>query len=99
MMRNSILALAVLLGLFAVLANSAPAFVGSAVIKAPAVIISNNTGSLTNITLAVTKGNGTVSVVGPRLSHPRRCSQPEPPRSTHPITLITHSRATTSHTT
>ncbi|HII09721.1 TPA: hypothetical protein HA310_01235, partial [Candidatus Micrarchaeota archaeon] len=66
MIRSSVLAIAVLLCLFAAFASSAPAFVGSAVIRAPAVLISNNTGSLTNITLVVTKGNGTVSVIGPQ---------------------------------
>jgi predicted S18 family serine protease len=35
--------------------------VGSAVIRAPAVIIYNNTGSLTTITLTISNGNGTVS--------------------------------------
>ena len=67
MIRNSLLALAVLLCLFAAFTDSAPAFVGSASIKAPAVILDNNTGSLTNILLVVTKGNGTVSVTGPAI--------------------------------
>ncbi len=65
-MRN-ILSLAILLCLFVALANATPQFVGSAVIRAPAVILSNNTGSLTNITLVVSKGNGTVNVVGPAI--------------------------------
>jgi hypothetical protein len=36
-------------------------FVGSAIINAPAVIISNNTGSLTRISLTVTTGTGNVT--------------------------------------
>lgn len=41
------------------------ALVGTASIKAPAVIASNDTGSLTVINLTVTDGTGSVSVVGP----------------------------------
>ncbi len=37
--------------------------VGFALIRAPAVIIYNNTGSLTTITLTITNGNGTVNFV------------------------------------
>ncbi len=42
------------------------ATVGTASIRAPAVILENNTGSLTNITLTITTGNGTVSITGPQ---------------------------------
>ncbi len=41
------------------------AFVGSASIRAPAVIVYNNTGSLTTISLTITNGNGTVSFTNP----------------------------------
>jgi predicted S18 family serine protease len=39
--------------------------VGVATIRAPAVILGNNTGALTTINLTVTYGNGSVKVVGP----------------------------------
>ncbi len=45
---------------------SMAAAVGSASIKAPAVIITNNTGSLTIINLTITNGNGNVSIKGPQ---------------------------------
>ena len=43
---------------------SAAATIGTASIRAPAVIISNNTGSLTQITVNITTGNGSVNVTG-----------------------------------
>jgi hypothetical protein len=39
--------------------------VGTSSLRAPAVILSNNTGSLTTINLTVYKGNGTVEITGP----------------------------------
>ena len=58
----------VLLGLFAAIAmTNAQTLIGSASIRAPAVIITNNTGSLTNISVVVTSGNGFVNVTGPRI--------------------------------
>jgi predicted S18 family serine protease len=44
---------------------AAGAVVGTAMIHAPAVILGNNTGSLTVINLTVTDGRGNVSIVGP----------------------------------
>ncbi len=43
----------------------AGSYVGSSMIAAPAVIIGNNTGSITHISLNITTGNGTVSITGP----------------------------------
>ncbi len=40
-------------------------FIGNASILAPAVIVANNTGQLTRISLVITKGNGNVSISGP----------------------------------
>jgi uncharacterized protein len=45
---------------------SGAAAVGTSSIMAPAVIISNNTGSLTEITLTITNGTGKVSITGPQ---------------------------------
>jgi predicted S18 family serine protease len=39
--------------------------IGSAAIHAPAVDLSQNIGTLTNISVVVTKGNGTVKIIGP----------------------------------
>lgn len=39
--------------------------IGTATIRAPAVILFNNTGSLTTFSLTVTTGDGMVSIVGP----------------------------------
>lgn len=58
-----LLAVAVLAQLL-VLAGAAPA-VGTASINAPAVLLNNNTGAITTVTLTVTHGNGNVSVTGP----------------------------------
>jgi predicted S18 family serine protease len=41
------------------------AFVGNSSIVAPAVILTNDSGSLSQISLAITTGNGTVTVKGP----------------------------------
>ncbi len=57
------LALAVLLLAAAQLTDAG--VVGTASIHAPAVILGNNTGSLTIINLTVTDGNGNVTIVGP----------------------------------
>ena len=43
----------------------AQSVVGTSSLRAPAVILSNNTGSLTQINLTVYSGNGTVEVTGP----------------------------------
>ncbi|MDE1870997.1 MAG: hypothetical protein KGI06_02030 [Candidatus Micrarchaeota archaeon] len=47
------------------LSQAAAAVVGTASIRAPAVILANNTGSLTNISVVVTNGNGSVRILGP----------------------------------
>ncbi len=54
-----------LLAVLSLVVISGGQVVGHASIRAPAVIIQNNTGSLTTIDLTITKGNGTVSVNGP----------------------------------
>ena len=55
----------VLLAVSLILASgSAAATVGTASIRAPAVILYNNTGSLTGITVNITTGNGSVNVTG-----------------------------------
>ena len=64
MLKKYLFTLAILSLVFATYA--AAGVVGSAFIRAPAVVINNNTGSLTNISLVVTNGTGTVSVVGPQ---------------------------------
>jgi predicted S18 family serine protease len=47
------------------LLSAAGATIGVATIRAPAVIVANNTGALTTINLTVTNGDGSVSVAGP----------------------------------
>lgn len=42
-------------------------FVGNATIHAPAVLLSNNTGSLTTISLVITNGTGNVVISGPAI--------------------------------
>lgn len=55
-----------ILALCSILVTMASATViGRASIKAPAVIVFNNTGSITTISLNLTTGNGTVTFVGP----------------------------------
>ncbi len=44
---------------------STAGLVGTASIHAPAVILQNNTGTLTTINLKVTNGNGNVTIIGP----------------------------------
>jgi hypothetical protein len=61
-LRNMLLLSVLFVGLAAV---SQAATVGRASIYAPAVMLSNNSGSLTLITLNVTNGNGTVKIAGP----------------------------------
>ena len=61
-------ALGLLMVLFAfALSYSSAALVGIASIRAPAVVLSNNTGSLTNFTLTITNGTGNVMVTGPQI--------------------------------
>lgn len=48
-------------------ASAASTIIGTAQIYAPAVVLLNNTGTLTIINLTVTKGNGTVTIVGPSI--------------------------------
>ena len=64
MVGKHILALAVLVLALAVYPGAAT--VGTASIKAPAVILQNNTGSLTSINLTITNGTGTVNITGPK---------------------------------
>lgn len=45
--------------------GAAGAVIGTASVHAPAVIVLNNSGTLTTITLTVTRGTGNVSVIGP----------------------------------
>ena len=65
MNKNAMFALAIV-GLLLMLSYSSAAVVGTATIRAPAVIVTNNTGSLTTITLVITNGNGAVTVTGPQ---------------------------------
>ncbi len=46
-------------------ASTSASYVGSAYIYAPAVLLNNNTGTLTVINLTVSSGNGTVAITGP----------------------------------
>ncbi len=62
-MRYCFLTALALAFLFISIVGASP--VGFATIRAPAVIVTNNTGALTTINLTVTNGNGNVSVVGP----------------------------------
>jgi predicted S18 family serine protease len=50
---------------FLLLGAACAATIGTATIRAPAVVISNNTGSLTTINVTVANGNGNVSIAGP----------------------------------
>lgn len=65
MVRKYIPALAVLIFALAISLSSA-AVVGTASIRAPAVIVMNNTGSLTTISLTITNGTGAVNITGPQ---------------------------------
>ena len=56
-----------LLTLIALTGTSMAQLVGHASIEAPAVILENNTGSLTTINLSVYQGNGTISISGPQI--------------------------------
>ncbi len=51
---------------FAVFSLGSASYVGNASIFAPAVLLSNNTGTLTTINLTVTTGTGLVSINGPQ---------------------------------
>ncbi len=66
LVRHSILAVVIILFGFIAIAHSGPVFVGTASIRAPAVVLENNTGSLTTIKLTITAGSGIVSVIGPQ---------------------------------
>ncbi|MEM0150054.1 MAG: S16 family serine protease, partial [Candidatus Micrarchaeaceae archaeon] len=63
---SSALIAALVAVLIAGIAGAAGALVGSATIHAPAVIMETNQGTLTTITLNVTIGNGSVSIMGPQ---------------------------------
>jgi predicted S18 family serine protease len=63
-MRYCFLVTSVLALLLLNVAGAIP-MIGIASIRAPAVIVTNNTGAMTTINLTVTNGNGIVSVVGP----------------------------------
>lgn len=65
MKTQHILAIAVLAAMLA--SYSGAAVVGTASIRAPAVILTNNTGSLTYIAVTITNGNGNVQVTGPQI--------------------------------
>ncbi len=66
--RTWFLAIAVFGAFLLATAVAAPAtVVGTASLPVPAVILSNNTGSLTNFTLVVTQGTGNVMIVGPSI--------------------------------
>ncbi len=65
-MKTSIL-LAATLAAFLFAQAGAQTVIGVASIHAPAVIVSNNTGSLTVILLKVTSGDGFVNVTGPQI--------------------------------
>ncbi len=65
MARVYLIALAVIASMFIVAAIPAAQIVGTASIHAPAVLLNNNTGTLTLINITVTNGTGDVSVVGP----------------------------------
>ena len=65
---------AILAALLLFVLSSAPAIsfsqgavVGTSSLRLPAVLLNNNTGSLTNFTLMVTDGNGSVFITGPRI--------------------------------
>ncbi|MDE1865546.1 MAG: hypothetical protein KGH94_02820 [Candidatus Micrarchaeota archaeon] len=62
-MRGSVCIIPAVLLAVMLASISSAAFVGSSEIKAPAVILYNNTGSLTTITLTVTTGAGNVNFV------------------------------------
>jgi hypothetical protein len=66
MIRNYLFAMIAFIAVIGI-AYSSPAVIGTATIKAPAVILVNNTGSLTNISLTVTSGNGNVAITGPSI--------------------------------
>ncbi len=57
--------LASIIGIFMASAMCGAAVAGMSSIHAPAVILFNNTGSLTNISITITSGNGAVNVIGP----------------------------------
>jgi hypothetical protein len=60
----------ILLSLSLALLMSLPAaqqVIGTAYIHAPAVLITNNTGTLTNISVTVTRGTGKVTIIGPQI--------------------------------
>ncbi len=62
---RKIIFFALLLSLLVI--SSSAQVVGRARLDLPAVLLSNNTGSLTTVNLTVTRGNGIVSVSGPQI--------------------------------
>ncbi|MCL5429945.1 MAG: hypothetical protein M1504_00520 [Candidatus Marsarchaeota archaeon] len=58
---------ATILSLALLISFAGAAIVGTASINAPAVVIENNTGVITQINLTVVNGNGTVEVIGPQV--------------------------------
>jgi predicted S18 family serine protease len=60
------LAISIALVVTAIVPFSSAAHVGSASIYAPAVLLGNNTGDLTLISVSISTGNGSVSVTGPK---------------------------------
>jgi predicted S18 family serine protease len=74
MVKNYMLTLAILSLMLVASYASAQAvgsaqqqIIGSSSIRAPAVILTNNTGSLTNFSLIITNGDGNVSIKGPAI--------------------------------
>ncbi len=65
-MRNHIALIFIAFGIIQLLVGlPAAATIGTAYVHAPAVILQNNTGILTTISLTVSNGTGTTSVIGP----------------------------------
>ncbi len=65
-MRNHIALIFIAFGIIQLLTGlTAAATIGTSYVHAPAVILQNNTGILTTISLTISNGTGTTSVVGP----------------------------------
>ena len=64
-MRMSYLAI-LMLSMVLTCITAQAAVVGTSTISAPAVILENNTGEMTVISLTITTGNGTVRILGPQ---------------------------------
>ncbi len=65
-MRISYIAMAFMMSMVLGGTIASASIVGTSSIHAPAVILENNTGVLTNISLTVTTGNGIVRILGPQ---------------------------------